>query len=440
MSRLTTIHDIDDCKAQQLEDEIYKLKNELGCECFMRFPITILISEATQIDQKSLDVINGRYYTKLEYVKMMRAKGEVLVEYDDTKPPERPVSQRKEWIKVVKLPFPSKTDGTEINEEIMKRFTDAVLSCRQTKRILCYVPSLFPTDFARYRTLAIIVTNLPKVTDKHFQPLYEKDVGKPKEQWSKEQKNHHRFCILLRELAELSPANMKTNEFANLTKRSILSIIYTSRHSRISILCDVQKVESVFKEVRSMCNTILIKRSTSSLLGEELKDVKKRIEANQDRLFAKFGRGDDAKQFVYSKYPPLEKLNKNYCYVLYDDDWIEKWHIPNTMHHKKQEDDSFFKITGFSYKFDEEMIKAQHQKKSAKVEESNKDDQELYEFIHKLRNPKEGKGDSWINIKTMLVDQQSNGKFKKQDSFKSKDHNSIGKWFKRNSARYAVSA
>jgi hypothetical protein len=157
MSRLTTIHDIDDCKAQQLEDEIYKLKNELGCECFMRFPITILISEATQIDQKSLDVINGRYYTKLEYVKMMRAKGEVLVEYDDTKPPERPVSQRKEWIKVVKLPFPSKTDGTEINEEIMKRFTDAVLSCRQTKRILCYVPSLFPTDFARYRTLAIIV-------------------------------------------------------------------------------------------------------------------------------------------------------------------------------------------------------------------------------------------------------------------------------------------
>ena len=425
---------------QSLEDESYKLKNELGCECHRRFPITILISEAIKIDQKSIDTINGRYYTKSEYVSMMRAKGEIVVEYDDNNPPEKPISQRgKEWIKVVKLPFPTKTDGTEINQEIINRFTDAVLSCRKEKRILCYVPSLFPTDFARYRTLAVIITNLPKITDKHFQPLYEHEVGKPKDQWNLEQKNHHRFCLLLRELAELSPANMKTNEFANLTKRSILSIIYTSRHSRISILCDVQKVESVFKEVRSMCNTILIKRSTSSLLGEELKDVQKRIEANQERMFAKFGRSDEAKQFVYSKYPPLEKLNKNYAYVLYDDDWIEKWQIPNTMHHKKQEDDSFFKLTGFSYTVDEEMIKSVNQKKSAKVDAINDDEKELFEYIDKLRNPSKGKSENWKTIKEMLIDQQKNGKFKKQDSFKNKDHNSIGKWFKRNITKFVKS-
>lgn len=423
------------------KDEMFKLRNELSCECSKRYPITILINEAIEIDQKSLDTINGRYYSKSEYVEMMKKKGEILVEYDDTNPPEKPISERgKVWIKVVKLPFPSKTDGTEVNEEIMNRFTDAILSCREQKRILCYVPSLFPTDFSRYRTLAVIITNLPKITDKYFKPLYEYEVGKPKEQWSKEQKNHHRFCLLLRELAELAPANMKTNEFANLTKRSILSIIYTSRHSRISILCDVQKVESVFKEIRTMCNSIIIKRSTSGLLGEELKDVKKRIEMNQERLFNKFGRSDDARKFVYSKYPPLEKLNKNYCYVLYDDDWLEKWRIPNTKHHKKQEDDDFFKITNFSYKINEELVNAQKTKKSTKVEELNKDDQQVFEFIYKLRNPKEGKSESWNNIKTMLIDEQSNGRFKKQDNFKNKDHNSIGKWFKRNITKFMKSA
>jgi len=232
---------------------------------------------------------------------------------------------------------------------------------------------------------------------------------------------------------------MKTNEFANLTKRSILSIIYTSRHSRISILADVQKVESVFKEIRAMTNSIIIKRSTSSLLGEELKDIKKRIEANQERMFAKFGRSDEAKQFVYSKYPPLEKLNKNYAYVLYDDDWIEKWQIPNTMHHKKQEDDSFFKLTGFSYTVDEEMIKSVNQKKSAKVDAINDDEKELFEYIDKLRNPNKGKSENWKTIKEMLIDQQKNGKFKKQDSFKNKDHNSIGKWFKRNITKFVKS-
>ena len=188
-----------------------------------------------------------------------------------------------------------------------------------------------------------------------------------------------------------------------------------------------------------MCNTILIKRSTSSLLGEELKDVQKRIEANQERMFAKFGRSDEAKQFVYSKYPPLEKLNKNYAYVLYDDDWIEKWQIPNTMHHKKQEDDSFFKLIGFSYTVDEEMIKSVNQKKSAKVDAINDDEKELFEYIDKLRNPNKGKSENWKTIKEMLIDQQKNGKFKKQDSFKNKDHNSIGKWFKRNITKFVKS-
>lgn len=416
-----------------LTDEYNRKKNELGCTCSKQFPITILCSEAIDIDQRSIDIINGKFYTKQEWVKKMRKQGEMLVEYDNLHPPEKSSSERTEWIRVVKLPFPSKTEMTEVNQEIINLFEKALLDARKERRILCYVPSLFPTDYARYRTIAVIVSNLPKITAKHFQALYEgKDINKPKSQWNKHQKNHHRLVMLMRELAEIAPSRMKTNEFANLTKRAILSIIYTSRHSGVSILSDVQKVESVFSEVRAMTNSIIIKRSTPALLGDDLKDIKKRIEILQDKLFEKFGRSDEARQFVYSKYPPLEKLNKNYCYVLYDDDFLEKWHIPSTLHHKKQEDDSFEKLTGFRYEINEESIKSHNSKKDTGKTAQVNADKELFDFIKKSREQNIG----WKQIKEKLVEEQAKGKFTKQESFKDKDHNSIGKWFKRNIEKF----
>ena len=411
---------------ETLTDAYYEEKDKLGCTCHKRFPITVLCNEAMDIE--GLDMINGKYYTKDEWIAKCRKEGEIIVTYDRTNRPVKPESERKEWIKIVKLPFPSKSDGTEINAEIMKRFSDALLDARKNHRILCYVPSLFPTDYTRYRTLAVIVTNLPKVTEEHFQPYYEgQDIMKPKKDWSLEQKNHHRIVVLFRELAELAPAQMKTNEFANLTKRAILSIIFTSRHSRISILSDVQKVESVLTNVRTMTNSIIIKRSTASLLGDELKDIKKRIENMQEKLFLKFGRGDDARAFVYSKYPPIERLSKNYCYVLYDDDYIEKWKIDGTAHHKKQEDDSFFKLTGFKYSINAEIMKSNTNKKSElKIMQKN-NDKELVEFIQKLRDDKT----QWKDVRLKLIQEQKKGKFDSASDYSKQSQDSIRIWFKR---------
>ncbi|MBM3910410.1 MAG: hypothetical protein FJ356_02025 [Thaumarchaeota archaeon] len=414
-----------------LTDELYKKQNELACTCHKRYPITVLCSDVIDVDQKSLDRINEIHYTKEEWDKKRLDSGNSLPEYDYNNPPEKPLSERpKEWIKIVKLPFPTKTNDSASNREIVRIFTEALLSCRKERRILAFVPKLFPDDFMRYKTLSVIVTALPDVTDEHFKPITENELGRP---LTKYEKCHHRLCVLMRELAELAPQNMKTNEYANLTKRGVLSIIYTSRHSRISLLCDVQKVESVFKEIRTMCNSIIIKRSTESLLGDELKFLKKRIEEQQSRLFERFGSSDDVKDHVKSIYPPLNELNKNYCYVLYSDDWFEKWRIPSTNHHKKQEDDDFYKLTGFSYKINQELVDSHKHAKTPKTEQVSEDDKELYDFIKKLRNPKEGKEEGWKNIKTILIEQQDKGKFKNHNNFETMEHGSIRKWFKRNS-------
>jgi hypothetical protein len=421
-------------KVDVLTDELFKKQNELACTCHKRYPITVLCSEVIDVDQKSLDRINEVFYTKEEWDKKRMDSGDSLPEYDYSDPPEKPISERqKEWIKIVKLPIPTKTNESENNREIIRRFTEALLSCREERRILTLVPKLFPDDFMRYKTLAVIVTKLPDVTDEHFKPFTEEELGKPKAKWTRYEKRHHQLCMLMRELAELAPQNMKTNEFASLTKRSVLSIIYTSRHSRISLLCDVQKVESVFKEIRTMCNSIIIKRSTEGLLGDELKFLKKRIEEQQSKLFERFGSNDEVTNEVYTKYPPLEQLNKNYCYVLYSDNWFEKWHIPSTNHHKKQEDDDFYKLTGFSYKINQELLDSHKHAKTAKKEQTNEEDRELYEFIKKLREPNDGTPENWKNIKIVLIQEQTKGKFKNCNNFQTMDHGSIRKWFKRNS-------
>ena len=98
-----------------ISDKIEEVKNELGCNCYKRYPITILVNEAIDIDQVSLNRINGVYYSKDEWVSKMRVQGEILVEYDDRSPPEKPKSERgAEWLKVVKLPTPNVKDNAKL--------------------------------------------------------------------------------------------------------------------------------------------------------------------------------------------------------------------------------------------------------------------------------------------------------------------------------------
>lgn len=425
----------DEYQIQRLERKLHDVKNELVCRCHKRYPITIFCSMAINIDRLALDKINGIYYTKEEWVEIQRKKGEVFVEYDDHNPPVKSESERgTEWIRVVKLPFAKKTDDAKENKEILSIVEKTLIESREQRRILVYVPALFPDDFSRYKTLSVILTGLPDITRKHFKPKTVKEMGGlPKRAWPKEDRHYHRLAILMRELAETAPSEMKTNEFANLTKRGVLSIIFTSRHSRITILFDLQRIDDCFKKVRLQVDTIILKRTPTKMLGEELTFVKEFIDSQHEKAMKRIRvRNKESMDALYTKLPPLHKLNFNYCYSVHSDDWIQKWKIPSCHHHHKQEDDDLTKLIGFDYTVDWDIIS---RAKAGKGHVSNVNDDttnELISFIDDVLSMLKGKkGSKWKEIHQMLVKEQEKGRFQSFEPFADKQHGSIRKQYDR---------
>jgi len=275
--------------------------------------------------------------------------------------------------------------------------------------------------------------------DVNFKPYTEKELGRPKERWTQHQRNHHQMCMLLREVGELAEDGMYSDPNSKFIKRHIQKIVRVSRHHHISILFDLQRLEDFAKKIRSQVSSVICKRTPNKLVGDELQYAKEWIEGQQKKMFERYGYSEEVKQFVYDKYPSLNTLNKNYCYVLYSDDFIEKWEIPNTRHHHKQEDDDITKLLGFTYKINQDIVNSHNDGKNAESQQIDQDEKELYWFIQKLRNPKEGKRGRWEDIKKLVVEEQVKGKYKKHDEFKNMHYNSIGKWFKRNSVKFEKS-
>ena len=416
-----------------ISDKIIETKNELGCSCHKRYPITILINEAIDVDQKSLDTINGRYYSKEEWVSIMRSKGEILVEYDDQSPPEKPPSERGiEWLRVVKLPTPTKKDDTKNNQEIVNIVESALVQCRVERRLLSFVPALFPTSFSKNRTLGVIIDGLPRIMDKHFVPHTVEDLGKPEERWTKYEKNYHQLCLLLREVGELAEDGMYSDPNAKYVKRPIQRIVRVSRHHHISILFDLQRLEDFSKKMRTQVSTVILKRTPNKLLGEELKFVKDWTEQQQNFIFTQHGKNEEAIKYAYSHYPPLNQLNKNVCYAVYSDDWITKFDIPSGNHHHKREQDDIKKVTKFAYTINQTLLASLKDNKDSISSTVVQYDKELFDFIKTLRDKKE----QWKSIKEMLIDKQKHGKFAKSNDFNSVTHDSIRVWFKRTEKKY----
>ncbi len=419
-----------------LSDKITEVKNKLGCSCYKRYPITILANEAIDIDQVTLNKINGVYYSKEEWVSKMRSKGEILIEYEDSNPPEKPISERgTEWLKVVKLPTPNVKEGTKNNLEIVKIVESALVNCRKERRILSFVPALFPSSFSKNRTLGVIIEGLPTIMDNNFIPHTETELMKPKDEWTKYEKNYHQVCVLLREVGELAEDGMYADPNAKYVKRPIQKIVRVSRHHHISILFDLQRLEDFSKKMRTQVNTVILKRTPNKLLGEELKFVKDWVEQQQNFIFNKHGKNDETMKYAYSHYPPLNQLNKNVCYAVYSDDWITKFPIPSGNHHHKQEDDNLEKLIGFSYSINQSVIDALKDSKGTATAQVDTHDKELFDYITTLREKKE----QWKSIKDMLIEKQKHGKFTKAQDFSSVTHDSIRVWYKRTEKKHQSS-
>lgn len=428
--RIANIRDNQD-KIESLKEKLVQEKSKLHCGCHKRYPITVLCGEEIEFDRMSIDFFNEKYYTREEMVQKMHAKGEYLVEYDPSNPPLKPQTEKQtEWFKVVKLPKPTKKDGTEVNKNLLKAFKEALIDARDNRRIITFVPKFFTSEYHKYRTLEIILDNLGDIILETFIPHTEASLGKPKEEWTIAEKNHHRSVILMREAGEISASSLKSENSSVLVKKKVLKLCRVARHFNISMLLDAQRAEDIFNGVRSQANTILLKRTPNKLLGDELKWVREYIDDKRNAFFESYGYTPDTIEVMDRKYPKLSELPTNQCYAVYSDDWVELFDIPAPNTHHKQEDDRFETLTGITYKVVDIVTTTTDGTKTVSVK-NTQEDEVFYNYIYGLRNPEKGKAMQFKDILTKAVKEKQSGKLGIGKDIESMQHDSLRKWFKR---------
>lgn len=408
-------------------------KEEIHCSCSARYPILVLCPDYVQWDQKALDAYNEIYYTKKEWVEKLRKQGEVLIEYDRTNPPKKPEMElQKPWIKIKYLPKPSRAEKTATNELIVKKISEAIVEARAERRIVVFNPKLFPVEFDKFKTLELIIRSLGDITFNYFKPLTEKDVGRPRSEWSNEQKCWHRMVVIFRELGELTASVLKGENESTITKKAILNFIRKSRHYNISLISDYQRGEDCFPGVRDQANIFILKRAPKRLFGEEWGWAFEYIMDERQKIFDKMGYNLVSYSRANQKFPKIEELNMNRAYVVYSNDKMRLWQLPPPNFHHKKPEDHFEQVTGVSFK----ILHLGQNTESQSSDNGNSanaegDEKILYSVIFQLRNQQNGKSMNWKDIIGYLTQEQEKGNIRWKTQLKQMQPNTISKWYAR---------
>lgn len=357
-----------DCRK---EHEQWRLKNPtakepLHCNCHKRSPIMVLLPD--YFDVLNLEKYNVEEVGKQEWIAYQKKMGETIIEWD----PKIPHYIPKQWVKIKKLPRPSRTPRSTQNEEIVNRFTEALLECRAEGRYLVFNPHLFPIEFDKFQTLALIFRALGKIVFQHFRKLREQDDGIPWEKRTDKQKCHHRLVVLARELGELTAAVLKGEDESTSTKKAILNFIRKSRHYNVSTVFDFQRPEDVFSGIRDQADIFILKRAPRRLFGEEWTWAFDRIEYDRKKIFEKQGYNVKTFTKVNEQHPKVEELNYNRMYVVYSNDKMKLWKMDSPNSHHKRPDDNFEDITGIKFVIPESMKEVIESSKSSGDKEKGK--------------------------------------------------------------------
>jgi len=395
-----------------------------------RYPVTLLVPDALTTNQEQLDQFNGVNYTEEQFLK--RNPGKL---FNCVYPPKKPIYERGiEWLKIVRLPAPTAKPDSEINETIVKIIENTILECRKDRRILVFNPLAFRNETQMYRTLELIVRNLNNVAEKHFQKIEPKDVGKQtRDQLTKVERSWDKMCVLIREMGELAPAKLKGDKSGQslLTKKAILQFIRKVRHHRIWIISDWQKATDVEDAIRQQGDIWILKKYTRRLGGDEWKWAFDHIEKKRNTIFQYRGNTPKARYIADSNYPQIDELNQEFMYVIFGNDKIELCEVPKLKHRHKEPSDSFAKITGVEFGYDQTKLQQgimEDSKNTGRI-----DEKALYNAIYVMRHPKTGKKKKWDDILHELAGLQTKGEISWNKRFVDVKENTISKWFTRSS-------
>jgi hypothetical protein len=393
------------------------------CNCNKAFPITLLAPENVTYEQSAVDHFNKQHYTQTEWYEKFPNKN-----FDLVYPPLKPESQRpKELVKIVKLPKPTKTFGTEQNLKIAEIFEKTVLDCRKNRRIMVFNPKMFPSETDSFRTLEIIIRKLNDVSYRHFHKLTPQDVGKTsRSEMTTQEKCYDKMVVLIREMGEVTPSSkLKSDQSGESVrvKKAMLQVIRKFRHHSVSLYTDFQNYFDIESSIRSQLDLLTLVNTTKRLGGDELKWVFDEIETRHYAIKKKYGRR--GKQIAEDKCPLVNELKQGQAYVVYPNDHIRLWDIPMPPFHHKRPDQKWELITGIHFGWTKETV-------SNNSDNNGKTDEKLlFGLIYEKRNNKAGKVMKWQEVIDYLALEQQKGTIVWDKQFNEMKTSTLAKMFER---------
>jgi len=345
-----------------------------------RIPITILTPESFIIPEAKVDRFNGQYLT------------------------------RQPLIKFVKLPSPTKKTDSDANEMILEILINAIVECRDKRRILVFNPFLFPNETEMFRVLEIIMRNLITISNNYFDAKTPEEVGvKTKEEMPLRDRTYHRMCFLIREFGEVAPARLKGDKSgeSTLIKKALLKFVRLARHSSIDGIIDYQNASDADSSIRNQISFWLVKRWTPELAGENFEYIFKKIEKKRDVIFQKNGYNDATFKFADSVCPPIEKLTYYWYYICKSGDDPKLRKVPSLHIKHKEPDEKWWKLTGIPIKYDQELL--DKTKSTATAKETKGNEKMMYFTMKELKSLKGSKKLNMQEICKILGEKQKNG-------------------------------
>ena len=385
------------------------------------YPITLLCSESLEYLQSGYDKFNGRIYTENEWYRDNSDKVFNCVE-----PPMKP---RNKWgrqmVKFVKIPNLKKNFESDEVLKAVEILTNAILECRQQRRILVLNKQMFGNENQYFWCMELIMRSLPDICDKHFIRKFPHDVGvKTEAEMSKRDRKWHRLTVIHRELADIAPAKLKADKGGESTsvKKSLLGFARICRHWEIDWFADWQHHNSVEGAIRDQCDTWLFKKYNRNLAGEDKKMFFDKVAGIRKAILTRGKFSKTAQDIADSYFPKIEELAKKYFYAMFLSGNVMLFPVPKNRHQHKEPYMKFGDLTGILTWHNKEKIPtttgANSGAKATKSEQNA-----LYSAMKLLKENPDGKSLTWLEVAKKLGEMQEKGELTSKHELKTKDGN-----------------
>ena len=435
-------------------------RNELlHCNCNRAVPITVMSPDYNEFDQDGVDRFNSNFYRDMkhysEYNSEITSTDKELLVQGKLRISDH-IHKTKPIIKIRKFTTPTSADR---KKKFYDEFVQIVLDARKEHRIVVMNPSLFDGEMDKFHTLAEIFRIIPNLMTNsgHFKPLKVSDVGRPKNKWTKYEKNHHRIAIIINEIRSVAPSsNLHGEKDAGISKKAVFSFVPEARQFNTHFLADYQDADDLYAGVKKQANLTIIKRGSRNILGDNYSWLFEKVErdrVNMAMSYCKKNKGKKIaeriggkikflrvvenqylhlKEYLDYRRPYVDALPDNKAYVVWTNQEIKLITTTLPSWHHRGSTESFLQDTGISWTVnkDKKPEEKQNLTKREKKDVSKNHKKNVADIIQRITYWRKTEKKSWDDVKHDLIILQTDGTIQPM-GFEEKLPSVISKWYSR---------